>query len=757
MMRVSACAVLVVIVVGAAFGAGPAAADVMLNHNLQEWERIGQVTIPTQPQQVRLEAEADKPAWIISQPLEGVTAGQPFQLSFSLRCVKGDASAAVSLLPAAEGCPPQTYIAWQQQPSTAFKRWRRVHLTLVPPITAKGVRLALGARGGDGAWEFANLDTRPRSPVSIPKGPLAELPPPRFPQALPDGWQPEGNLDGKPTSIGKLTALNTMVGSLEISMPAEVEVMRGERHRVMVLVTSHSTGEKTLEVSVQGPVGVAVPDFSVPVAPRSTMRFYPVLQCMRVGDAWYKFTFGCDGEYKSVPVRVHCYRGYPFFGCMWRGGAGAEAPTPEELAALDRLGISTHYVVGPPDSLMAQTLKQTPGDLLVALSGPRQQQEDIAQLLDDLGQTRDRIALIGAFLPPNWALFRTNPRILAAGNLDTLAQVASSKLPGAFVMSVPFYVDKMSSGLGAGLSAAVGAGIGEKAVSLVIAATGLPTAAAIEEAYGKATARQVSTFWVEFDKSYDPAPLRTALTEAGVRLPLLLIPLVRGIDGGRLDALMLGRMVIDYLYQGATGVAVPASPRQLPTANGNQGPLGPPITLLDENGRARPEICAVYRELARELAAAVPLASAHQGEGFGVSGGAYLTYKPFLRGNDGIVAMWNNSGRWVDVAVETRCLPLQMQVLRISYDGQLMHRQFMEMFQWSEEARKNHQTAVYVRVAPLQIVVLTLKLSSGHNGWLRRIDIKPQTKKRRHEGPGAEPFEKSPWWRREGTGLPIGT
>jgi len=720
-----------------AVAAQPLLTNPSFQSGLESWETIGQVTPGQNPARVCLRAEAGKPAWVISAPLQKLTPGEPFVLSLSLRCMSGLARAGVSLLPTTDPIVPEAYLAWELPPGNTD--WRRVHLTVVPPIAASEVRLALGALGGDGTWEFANLETSRRTSLRTGQGPLTGLPAPEVPDSLPVGWEPEGYLDGKITAVGSEEDVSLVVNNLEISLPTEVQASRGERHRVLVLVTSRSSREKLLTVSAQGPPGVRIPDFTVPIRGNGITRFYPTVQSMTVGSAWYKLTFSSGKESKSVPIKVHCYRGYPFFGCTW---SAARPLGTEAIKALAEMGISLHRIFGQAEDEFATVVEPLPADVVLAVAPGAGDLEPGAETLSDLARVGDRAALVGPQMPVGW---QGSEEGTLAAQTNAFDQLLAELLPRTALASPPFDVTRPAS-VPQPLSAALEAGLGEKFGSIVARCTELPGAAAIQEAAGSRQAYALSSFWVNFDRRYDPVLLRASLTERGARLPLMLIPAVGGIERARLDALMLGRLIVDYCYQGATGVTVFARPQDMVAAYGANEPPALPISLLDDNEQPRSEICAVYRELACELAAAVPLVASQEGDGFGVGDGAPLTYKPFLRGNDGIVVMWNNSGRWLDVAVETRCKPVQMQALRISYDGELIQRRFMGMFHWSNEAKKNHQPAVYLRVAPLQIVVLTLKLDGGHNTWLKRIDRKPLPKKEQRHGPGSDLEKQSKWW-----------
>jgi len=222
-----------------------------------------------------------------------------------------------------------------------------------------------------------------------------------------------------------------------------------------------------------------------------------------------------------------------------------------------------------------------------------------------------------------------------------------------------------------------------------------------------------SSFWADFDRRYDFARLRQMLNRRQLRLPLFLDCLpAKGTGEARLDALMLGRLLISGFAQGCTAATFPADL----------------LSSLREETDTSP-LFAMIRELTRELAGTVPLRGLAGKEGFSGRLGEPITYRSFMRGNEGVLFMWNNTSRPIDVAVVLQALPLQMHLLRLSCSEQFVERRFQGLFSLSDEARTNRQQAVYVRVRPLEIVGLSFNFKNPHAGWLGQLAPRPPVKK----------------------------
>jgi hypothetical protein len=87
--------------------------------------------------------------------------------------------------------------------------------------------------------------------------------------------------------------------------------------------------------------------------------------------------------------------------------------------------------------------------------------------------------------------------------------------------------------------------------------------------------------------------------------------------------------------------------------------------------------------------------------------------------------MANNTSTPQDLAVEVRGAPVQMQVLRISAFGAPVTREIEGLFHFGEEALHRHVQAIYLHLAPGEIVGLSVTLHGADLGWLRSIGRRP--------------------------------
>ena len=152
------------------------------------------------------------------------------------------------------------------------------------------------------------------------------------------------------------------------------------------------------------------------------------------------------------------------------------------------------------------------------------------------------------------------------------------------------------------------------------------------------------------------------------------------------------------------------------------------------------------RLLAGELTGAEPLVPLADSPGVSADPEASVCYKPFLRGGEGIVVLWNNTSVPKDVTVEFRSEPVVHQRLFFSYQGDFAVQRWDPIMQFSEEAFKRGQPAVYVRLDPLQVQVHTFRLLQPHWTWLRKVELTVPLK----PVPGTIPtpgHEERDWWK----------
>ena len=322
-------------------------------------------------------------------------------------------------------------------------------------------------------------------------------------------------------------------------------------------------------------------------------------------------------------------------------------------------------------------------------------------------------SLVGLYLPAS--MQQSSGSEIAAAVASATEQIRST-LSEAAIISPPLPVINSDEGivLSPQFAEALDAGMGATVGSVGLHISDLPHSAVLTEEIDGDLRRQPGSFWAGFDGRYDFASLRQTLTQRQLRLPLFLDCLpVAGTGEARLDALMLGRLLISGFAQGCTAATFPVDL----------------LSSLQEEEADSSPLFAMIRELTRELAGTVPLRGLAGKEGFSGRMGEPIVYRSFMRKNEGVLFMWNNTSRPIDVAVVLQALPLQMHLLRLSYSEQFVQRRFQGLFSLTDEARTNRQQAVYVRVRPLEIVGLSFNFKNPHAGWLGQLAPRPPVKK----------------------------
>ncbi len=643
-------------------------------------------------------------AWAVSEPLPAATG--PLALSMRAQRRSGAGELAVSLISEIPEKPEQITPLWHLDLND--DREHRIELGLVLPSN-EPVRLAIGAVGGEGQWIVEEIELSDWTPAEYQPGPMAHLPLANGPEPLPVGWEPEDSLDGRWRRVGIGKEIVTVVNGLRVSLPAEVTVEQGVRGAGAVFVTNRSTRTRELTISLQGPPGAYMPTFMAPFAGGGTTRFRLPLQMLVTGKHWLKLMLSSGTETAAIPLRVNCEKRYPALGLCadWDAltattfprGALAQflcARLPEDLPTGDYLG---------------PVLSRNPGQTVLAL--PLLHDLSAVMAESDSEQASRVMSLVGLYLPETL-------RDAAGSEIAAVVAAAASQIRTRFseakFISPPLPVVTTDEGLQpcVQLAGALDAGMGAVVGSVAVNVPPPPAAGVLGEKIDGRLRGQLCSFWADQDKQHDFQPLRRALNARGTHLPMLLSELPTTVTGDpRLDALIIGRLLISGFAQGCTGATFLPDLLDLP-----------PVPSAEDSPAEHPVRIAL-RELNRELAGSTPLLGLARTEGFSGRIDEPIVYRSFLRGREGIVFMWNNTSASLDVAVVLQALPVQMQVLRLAYTGQFVTRRCQGLFAFSEEAKQNQHQAVYVRVRPLEIVGLSLHLKSDHAGWLGEISPRP--------------------------------
>ncbi len=714
-----------ILLIGA--GVAPAYSDEQWNLDREGWTVVGP---PGSGAEISVEGDADqKPAfvitpsspagaWVISQPLP--TMPEPVTLSMRARRDSGTSALAVSLVSDIPESSSQITPLWHLEPKD--NRAHRIELGLVAPAT-EAVHLAIGAVGGEGQWLVERIELGDWTPPERKPGPLADLPAATSPEPLPVGWEPPDSLDGRWRTVGTEREMVTDVSGLRITFPAKVTVAQGVRHEMEVLVTNRGNVEKDLTISLQGPPGVYMPTFTVPFAGGGTTLFRPPVQMLQVGNHWVKVELSSGSQTVEVPIEVVCAPRYPAIGiCADSQSLASSLVDVRQLAQFLHMRMPEEPV---PTSTTSQQLNEVAGQIILSLPLANDASAMLASAR--AAQVNWMTSLVGLYLPAS--VQQSSGSDIAAA-VATAAEQIRSELSQAAIISPPLPVVTSAEGLmpSPQFAEALDAGMGTAVSSVGLHISDLPHSAVLTEEIDGDLRRQPGSFWADFDGRYDFATLRQTLTNRQLRLPLFLDCLpVKGTGEARLDALMLGRLLISGFAQGCTAATFP-------------------VDLLssqqEEEADSSP-LFAVIRELTRELAGTVPLRGLAGKEEFSGRLGEPITYRSFMRKNEGVLFMWNNTSRPIDVAVVLQALPLQMHLLRLSYSEQFVERRFQGLFSLTDEARTNRQQAVYVRVRPLEIVGLSFNFKNPHAGWLGQLAPRPPVKK--DYGPNWPQRGDEPW------------
>lgn len=587
--------------------------------------------------------------------------------SLNLVCRATTGSPALEL---GSGTPPA---AWWRWPIPGDGKPHRVELVLSLPA---GETL-LVRRSGEGAAQVEQLQLKPLAKaLEYRDNVLSGVREAVIPEPLPAGWEPQGTLDARSREVGDSQELTLSVGGLDLSSPAEITVVQGVRQGMPLFIRNPGELDKSLQIAVSGPPGMAMPIYSLPIAPRGTTLFAPPLQLMRVGDAWVRYTFTVDRESGSMPLRVHVARTYPVL----------MQPSPPEPGAAGALPFGLTFSSLPAAVAPEQALRLPS---TVFLSGRPALQDSVKQWRPPLLQVEVDHEV------SSYALTRQATEVNRV--YRWLREEVLPLSPDSAAVSPSWPVATSEQGLlvGEDMKAAFEGGLGQWVQSVGVSLPAPPAGGVLLEKFdGKVP--PANLFWSGLSRRYDFTALRQFLATNQAQLPLLL-ELPSGAPAGRTGLLALARLLLEGTWQGSTGAVMP-----------------PP---LPDSPEAR-----AIAELWRELAGALPLyLPPTEDDTVKHTLDAPVTYWPFLRGKEGIVFLANNSSAPQDLALEVRGEPVQLQVLRLSAFGEPVTRWIQDLFRFSEEAQKRHQQGIYLKLAPGEIVGIALTIPGATPGWLRSV------------------------------------
>lgn len=571
--------------------------------------------------------------------------------------------------------------------------WRTISAELpAPPGERPAVAVGVA---GEGAWLIDSVTVAPRE---LPGGEASE-PAPVLADPLPEGWEPDGLLDAISRPIGTTSELLVHVGGLEVALAPKVTGARAHRGTLRLTVRNRSMREKDLTVAVSGPPGFFAPERTVTIRPGADTVFSASVQAFFVGTRRARITFRAGDQEASAPLEVEVTPSYPAPGVVcWDADLCSSLP-----ATLPAMAVP--LVAAPLGPELPQHLTR-----LRLLLPPWSEQA----LLSAADRARGRAEFMAVHYPrgaapdaDSVAATRTLGRALAAAEAPVhLLGPPADLAPGAS----PAIDDRDLA-----VATELGAAGNIAAPSLRLPVLECRPARAVMIDRTLVASPQPSWSRLSAALAIEGAP---AAIRRSARLPMFFADLAArssGSDG--CDAAVLARALTICAWQGATGWTIPARPQDAPEG-------ASAFTLLGSDLEPNGLVAEAYCELSRELAAATPLTILKQTPQIGVAPDAAVGFRPFMRNDEGILALWNNTGSPVELIFEVRTSPLDVHSVAIGPDG--LQRTYRGAFRFSDEAVALNRPVVFVSLGPGEFRVLSMQLARAHAGWLSSVEFRPK-------------------------------
>ncbi len=582
---------------------------------------------------------------------------------------------------------------------TMGSRWREIVAEL--PAPGGPVRIGIGTEGA-ATWL---IDSVHLTPVELSVAQETDDAP-VFEPPLPVDWEPDGLLDAVERQIGRGRELIINVGSLRISLPPEVNARRGHRGALRLSVTNSASSARELSVSVAGPPGFFAPRRTVNIRPDGETVFSASLQSFFVGQRAARVTFFSGEEEASAPVLVEVEPSYPATGLSFTG----EQPSEADLATIRNLDLQLVSIRTSLEQIREST--GLPSHLArVLLLTPPWSGEELRSAAPVLPQHANFAALYHARdqSPAEAGRELTADLRHALDDVDRPLHLLSPPidLPADPAETIEERAQATASEL------AAGGAIASTAVRLPVVQS---------RAAGTLTVdgRRVSVpqpAWREIGFEAQLSAAVRRLRESA-QLPIFFADIAGRSAGCEVaDAMTLARLLAQCAYRGATGFALSARPTDAPDG-------ADAFCVLDGRGQPNELITRVVAELSRELAAVVPVRSYQQSEDIGLGADVAVGYRPFLRGDEGVAALWNNTAAPVDLIVELRTEPLDVHEVSVGLDG--VHRSYRGMFFFSEDAIALNRRVMFVTLEPHEFRLMSMQLARPHSTWLAAVERKPQ-------------------------------
>ncbi len=596
---------------------------------------------------------------------------------------------------------------------------QRLGARLAPPALSAPLHLHLGARGA-GSVRLSGLTL-----VSENAPPLVDAGPLKAP--LPPNWQPEGTLDARSRRIGQSTELSVEVNGIGFSVIPVASGALGGSAIVKGLVTVRGQATKSLAITGQFPDGVVVEPRDSPVDTAATDQVSLRCECLLPGVYNGKLILTSGRDSAALPLQVTVGRNYPAFGTMVSDGNRTAG----------RWQLREMRVKASPTSTADELIRQVAPLLDEAPAMPAVYFDGLPTpdvLRAFMTAVKGKVALYSPAYRPDRPFRGPDPRAEAEALLalakTVLSAVRSADLD-AHVLSPVFDASANQPGSPEAklLEACLAAGLDKCMGGVIVTAPALPPGGVLGELANGKNVREPSAFWAGVDRLCDPSGIQATLASRGVALPIL----TSGITGPastdeQVDALKVARTTTAATYGGATGVTFREA------AAGD-------ISLLRADGALSAAGIAV-KELSRELAGAAPIARSWKG----LTGvlGEPIVILPFVRESEGILVLWNNTSVARSITLTMGAIPYSQSTVTISGDGTFVSRTFDPHFRFVKEALQVKRQDVYLKVAPLQVMVVRFRLEIWTPNWLASVTFTPQPQA--PASPGVP--DDRPWWQK---------
>ncbi|MCX7598381.1 MAG: hypothetical protein N2512_05880 [Armatimonadetes bacterium] len=569
--------------------------------------------------------------------------------------------------------------AWPALDVPADETTRNFELVVTRPA---GASVYVGATPGD-RWLLG-----PPSTVAAPRPKIEQLwTPAKTTGPLQPDWQPYGLLDARVLTAAGRQMLKVTPGSLQIVVPPTVEVLRGLRDETKAEAINSAENDVSLTTMLEGPPWAWVPHTTVPVPPRQPFTLRPEFASFWAGETWVKLTFEASGQQASLPVRVKALPSYPAFGLFLGPQASAQelAEALTQPVSIVMAPARLWQSVGPP-RLGPEGLAYGTADELIALA-------------QDGAAGWCRIACIWGE-PGAWA-----------EQTQTLSASDAVRAAGWMLAAGPLPTRLSEEGMMADESALPAVqSCAERLACIAAVPPTLPEVAVVEAQITGVKPESV-IFWRWVDRAVDAGPLRRQLTQAGAALPIIWagLPAPAGAGTTRGPELAVWcRAAASLAYAGATAILAPPQDSGLP----------------------------LWLDVMRELSAAVPLASPCETDFASTASSRPVTYKVFVRGSEGTLAVSNSSGYTLEIACEVWAAPFEANLVRFAPACEPLRTHTMP-FRFPEDARKLGRQLIFLRMLPGETALLNVRLRDVSPTWLRSIEPRPVI---RTTGPQRDPI-----------------